>query len=81
MAYMPEPYYCTVCKVYLGPDDGDGICGGCAQEAYDNAPEIPINEERIAEIVEYATKDRQEDGEVSGGRDVQGRRVRGAGGA
>lgn len=32
MAYMPELHYCCVCRVYLGMDDGDGICSGCEDE-------------------------------------------------
>jgi hypothetical protein len=29
MSYMPHLHYCCGCKVYLGPDNGDGICAGC----------------------------------------------------
>ena len=29
MAYLPELHYCWFCGVYLGMDDGDGICWEC----------------------------------------------------
>ena len=29
MAYLPDLHYCQVCGFYLGPDNGDGICGAC----------------------------------------------------
>jgi uncharacterized Zn finger protein (UPF0148 family) len=32
MAYLPELHYCCVCKEYLGPDNGDGICPECDTE-------------------------------------------------
>lgn len=32
MAYLPENHYCCVCKVYLGTEDGDGICPECDNE-------------------------------------------------
>jgi len=36
MPYLEELHYCCVCHVYLGPDNGDGICGGCDVEEEDN---------------------------------------------
>jgi hypothetical protein len=35
MPYLEELHYCCVCHVYLGPDNGDGICGGCDVEEED----------------------------------------------
>lgn len=32
MAYLPELHYCCICKDYLGPDNGDGICPSCDSE-------------------------------------------------
>ena len=32
MSYLPELHYCCVCKEYLGPDNGDGICAECDGE-------------------------------------------------
>lgn len=29
MAYLPELHRCTICKVDLGAENGDGICGDC----------------------------------------------------
>jgi|GEM_PF-6686566 len=40
MPYMPDLHYCCVCKEYLGPDNGDGICLDC-----DTEEEINIEEE------------------------------------
>ena len=36
MPYLEELHYCCFCHVYLGPDNGDGICGGCDVEEEDN---------------------------------------------
>lgn len=32
------------------------MCETCAQKAYDEAPSIPLSEERIQEIVDYVTR-------------------------
>ncbi len=29
MSYIIELHYCCECGQYLGPDNGDGICGSC----------------------------------------------------
>ena len=34
MAYLPELHYCCVCGIYLGPDNGDGICSSCEYIVY-----------------------------------------------
>ena len=34
MEYMPELHYCCMCHEYLGDDDGDGICGECADKDF-----------------------------------------------
>lgn len=44
MAYLPELHYCSVCKVYLGMDDGDGICAECDNSFCVNCEKI-ITEE------------------------------------
>ncbi len=49
MAYLPELHYCVVCREYLGPDNGDGICCGCEEKTWDvdDLPEL-TTEERAA---------------------------------
>ena len=41
MAYLPDLHYCFICKDYLGPDNGDGIC-----------PECDIEDEEVSEDVQ-----------------------------
>jgi hypothetical protein len=38
MAYLPELHFCCVCRVYLGPDDGDGICSDCEDNVDEEEP-------------------------------------------
>ena len=40
MAAVPDLHYCQICGVFLGPENGDGLCAPCDialvdQEDYD----------------------------------------------
>lgn len=39
MAYLPDLHYCGICGKYLGPDDGDGLCGTCELDFCENCGE------------------------------------------
>ena len=43
MAYMPEMHYCLACGVYLGPDNGDGICAACDMTCPECGQDHPAN--------------------------------------
>jgi len=38
MAYLPELHFCCVCRVYLGTEDGDGICSDCEDNVDEEGP-------------------------------------------
>lgn len=44
MPYLPELHYCFRCNVYLGPDNGDGICGACDLELYEEENGAPADD-------------------------------------
>lgn len=41
MAYMPDLHYCCICRDYLGPDNGDGICSACEVAACEGCGCLP----------------------------------------
>jgi NMD protein affecting ribosome stability and mRNA decay len=43
--YLPEAHYCYKCGVYLGSDDGDGVCYDCSDDSEDAAQEIEVEPE------------------------------------
>jgi hypothetical protein len=42
MAYLQGNHYCAACGVYLGPDDGDGICSDCDGEESEDERYTPM---------------------------------------
>lgn len=56
---QPLSFICHECYGIFPHDPKDpasgGLCARCAQKAYDNAPAVPLSEERIKEIVDFAT--------------------------
>jgi len=43
--YITELHYCCDCGIYLGIENGDGICSECEEKCYKCGTQLPEDED------------------------------------
>lgn len=54
MAYLPELHSCTICKIDLGAENGDGICSDCEAAWEQIGEHITDHTDRLKEACQMA---------------------------